>query len=383
MANSWRRERWDSLRLLTPNWQSRLPGYRYEGADPDGFMTMPEVVEFVSRFAAAAAAPVRTHTTVTSVRRDRRGLPRRHRPTASLRCRTRRAGERRLQRRRACRRCAQAVPASIACLTALDYRNPNQLPDGGVLVVGASATGVQLADEIQRSGRQVTLSVGEHVRLPRTYRGRDVLWWMDAVGRVESALRRDRRPDARARPAVAAARRDARARDARSQRARRGRRRDRRPAGRRARRPGALLRRPAQPVRARRPQDGAAAGHVRRVGAQHRTRCRRRAAGTLRADARAGGVAALPRSRSGEIRSDRLGDRLPPRLQLARRARRRSQGPSAPRWRRGRGAGALCDRAARSAAPQVDLHPRRRRRRPRHRRSPGWATLLARRLAKR
>src|SRR6185369_4926243 len=68
VANSWRRERWDSLRLLTPNWQSRLPGYRYEGADPDGFMTMGEVIAFVSRFAVVADAPVRTHTTVTSVR---------------------------------------------------------------------------------------------------------------------------------------------------------------------------------------------------------------------------------------------------------------------------------------------------------------------------
>jgi putative flavoprotein involved in K+ transport len=76
----------------------------------------------------------------------------------------------------------QAVPGSIECFTALDYRNPSQLPDGGVLIVGASATGVQLADEIKRSGRPVALSVGEHVRLPRSYRGRDVLWWMDASG---------------------------------------------------------------------------------------------------------------------------------------------------------------------------------------------------------
>ena len=73
VANSWRRERWDSLRLLTPNWQSRLPGYRYEGADPDGFMTMAEVIEFVSRFAVVAGAPVRTHTTVTSVRQTEIG----------------------------------------------------------------------------------------------------------------------------------------------------------------------------------------------------------------------------------------------------------------------------------------------------------------------
>ena len=77
---------------------------------------------------------------------------------------------------------AQAVPAEVEQLTPFDYRDPEQLPDGGVLVVGASATGVQLAAELRRSGRPVTLSVGEHVRLPRTYRGRDVLWWMDASG---------------------------------------------------------------------------------------------------------------------------------------------------------------------------------------------------------
>jgi putative flavoprotein involved in K+ transport len=74
------------------------------------------------------------------------------------------------------------VPLSIERLTALEYRSPSQLPEGGVLIVGASATGVQLADEIRKSGRGVMLSVGEHVRLPRTYRGRDVLWWMEASG---------------------------------------------------------------------------------------------------------------------------------------------------------------------------------------------------------
>ena len=75
-----------------------------------------------------------------------------------------------------------AIPDSVEQVTPFDYRSPEKLPDGGVLVVGASATGVQLADEIHRSGRRVTLSVGEHVRLPRIYRGRDVLWWMDASG---------------------------------------------------------------------------------------------------------------------------------------------------------------------------------------------------------
>ena len=83
---------------------------------------------------------------------------------------------------RRCRRLAHALPPDVEQFTPFDYRNPAQLPDGGVLVVGASATGVQLAAELRQSGRPVVLSVGEHVRLPRTYRSRDVLWWMDASG---------------------------------------------------------------------------------------------------------------------------------------------------------------------------------------------------------
>src|SRR5687767_12287771 len=74
VANSWRRERWDSLRLLTPNWQSRLPGQRYDGTDPDGFMTMPEVIDFISGYARSIDAPVRTHTTVSSVRASEGGF---------------------------------------------------------------------------------------------------------------------------------------------------------------------------------------------------------------------------------------------------------------------------------------------------------------------
>ena len=179
-ANSWRRERWDSLRLLTPNWQSRLPGYHYEGRDPDGYMTMREVVEFISRYAVVAAAPVRTHTTVTSVAPTDVGYTVTTN-TGMLRCRAV------VLASGACNvpnvpSLAQALPPDVQSVTPFDYRNPGHLPDGGVLVVGASATGVQLADEIARSGRAVVLSVGEHVRLPRTYRGRDVLWWMDASG---------------------------------------------------------------------------------------------------------------------------------------------------------------------------------------------------------
>jgi putative flavoprotein involved in K+ transport len=180
VANSWRRERWDSMRLLTPNWQSRLPGLRYEGPDPDGYMTVPEVTEFIERFAKISRAPVRTGTSVTSVRRADNGY---HVTTdrGELSCRAVVIAS------GACNqptvpRFAGAVPDSVGQLTPFDYRDPARLPDGGVLVVGASATGVQLAAELQRSGRPVTLALGEHVRLPRVYRGRDVLWWKDAAG---------------------------------------------------------------------------------------------------------------------------------------------------------------------------------------------------------
>jgi putative flavoprotein involved in K+ transport len=180
VANSWRRERWDSLRLLTPNWQSRLPGLRYEGPDPDGYMTMGEVIEFIEHFAKLSRAPVRTGVNVTSVRPAGDGY---HVSTSHGEIASRTV----VIASGACNRPAvpplrDAVPASVEQLTPFGYREPGQLPDGGVLVVGASATGVQLAAELSRSGRPVTLSAGEHVRLPRTYRGRDVLWWMDASG---------------------------------------------------------------------------------------------------------------------------------------------------------------------------------------------------------
>ncbi|MEA2478821.1 MAG: putative flavoprotein involved in transport [Thermoleophilaceae bacterium] len=180
VANSWRHERWDSLRLLTPNRQSRLPGVPYDGDDPDGYMTAAEVADLIVRFAAATRAPVRTGTNVTSVRRVDGGY---RVATGDGEIRSRAV----VIASGACNQpavpaFADAVPAHIEQITPFDYRNPGQLPEGGVLVVGASATGVQLADEIRRSGRPVTLSVGEHTRLPRTYRGRDVLWWMEASG---------------------------------------------------------------------------------------------------------------------------------------------------------------------------------------------------------
>ena len=180
VANTWKTERWDSLRLLTPNWQSRLPGYGYEGDDPDGFRTMPQTIQFLERYADVISAPVQTHTAVTSVRCVEDGYEVAT-SQGTWRCRTV------VIATGACNipsvpAVAEAVPTTINTLTPMDYRNPHQLEEGGVLVVGASATGTQIADEIHRSGRPVTLAAGEHIRVPRVYRGKDIKWWMDVAG---------------------------------------------------------------------------------------------------------------------------------------------------------------------------------------------------------
>jgi putative flavoprotein involved in K+ transport len=180
VANAWRTQRWDSLRLLTPNFQSRLPGLAWATDDPDGFMTMPEVVDFIDRYAAASRAPVRTHTSVLAVDAfDGRYRVTTDRgiwdaPTVMLA-----SGGSAVAH---VPELAADVPPTVMTITPDVYRRPEDLPAGGVLVVGAAASGVQLADEIHRSGRPVTLSVGEHVRMPRRYRGRDVMWWLSATG---------------------------------------------------------------------------------------------------------------------------------------------------------------------------------------------------------
>jgi putative flavoprotein involved in K+ transport len=180
VAHSWRTERWDSLRLLTPNWQSRLPGFGYRGPYPDGYRTLPEVIDFIAAYAQAISAPVRLHTRVTSVRRTEAGyLVRTDQGDWSCRTLVIASGAFNI----ACvPSVADHVPRSVTTFTTQQYRNPAQLPAGGVLVVGASSSGTQIANEIHRSGRPVTLSVGEHIRAPRMYRGKDLEWWMDAAG---------------------------------------------------------------------------------------------------------------------------------------------------------------------------------------------------------
>jgi putative flavoprotein involved in K+ transport len=180
VANSWRTERWDSLRLLTPNWMTRLPSFRYEGDDPDGYMAVGEVVRFLAGYRERIDAPVRTQTEVRAVATTGTGF----RTTATtgvidsaaVVVATGACGTPHVPA------LADELPSRIHQLTPIHYRNPEALGDGHVLVVGASASGAQIADELRRAGRQVTMAVGDHVRLPRTYRGMDIHWWMDAVG---------------------------------------------------------------------------------------------------------------------------------------------------------------------------------------------------------
>jgi putative flavoprotein involved in K+ transport len=194
VGERWRSERWDSLRLLTPNWLSRLPGYEYDGPDPDGYMTMPEVVAFLDRYAAVSNAPVQESTAVTGIRRtgdrfevasDRGAWLADNVVVATGYC-----------DQPVIPGFAAGLSKDIAQLVPTQYRRPDQLPPGGVLVVGASASGIQLAEELAEAGRAVSLAVGRHIRLPRLYRGKDILWWLDRMGLLDARIEDVIAPDA-------------------------------------------------------------------------------------------------------------------------------------------------------------------------------------------
>jgi putative flavoprotein involved in K+ transport len=186
IAERWRSERWDSLHLLTPRWMTRLPGWDYTGPAREGFMPVAELVEHLERYAADFSAPVHGGTTVLSVAEAPSG----YRVTTD-------------QGTWHSRHVVVAtgpwgrprVPSSIAersprlhVTTAAHYRNPAALPDGGVLVVGASSSGVQIADELARSGRRVVVATGRHTRMPRSYRGMDIFWWLEQTGRLARTI---------------------------------------------------------------------------------------------------------------------------------------------------------------------------------------------------
>jgi putative flavoprotein involved in K+ transport len=180
VAERWRSARWESLRLISPNWMSRLPAWSYPGPDPDGYMAAPELVSYLEDYAGSFAAPVHQNTAVELVEASGSGL----RVVTDQRTWLARnvvvaTGT---ENRAYVPQAASGIDPEIFQLTAGRYRGPDQVPGSGVLVVGASASGVQIADELRRAGRPVILSVGRHTRLPRRYRDHDILWWMDRAG---------------------------------------------------------------------------------------------------------------------------------------------------------------------------------------------------------
>ena len=190
-AQRWRSHSWTSLRLLTPNWMSRLPGWSYAGPDPAGFMTAAAVANYLSAYAADFGAPVVGDARVLSVRATARDGYR-VATTAGTWNGTSvvlATGWCDLPQVPAA---AAGLPAAVTQLTPGTYRSPAALPDGGVLVVGASASGVQLADELAGAGRRVVLAAGTHTRVPRRYRGLDILWWLDAMGVLDRPVPADR-----------------------------------------------------------------------------------------------------------------------------------------------------------------------------------------------
>ena len=189
VGERWRTERWDSLRLLTPTWMTRLPGWHAEG-DPDGFLPSGHFVDQLEQYAASFDAPVVTGATVTCLTTGPTGTYDVHTDHGTWRARSVVVATGPHGR--------PLVPASVGrtdvpVITSNRYRNPRHLDAGGVLVVGASSSGVQIADELARSGRDVVLAVGRHTRMPRRYRGMDIFWWLETTGRLARTI--DEMPD--------------------------------------------------------------------------------------------------------------------------------------------------------------------------------------------
>lgn len=187
IGETWR-NRWDSFTLVTPRWQLQLPGHEYDGDDPDGFAPRDEVVEYLEDYAAAFDPPIRFGVTVTGVEDVPDGVGYVVRTTE---------GDYRAQnvvvavgtfQQPAIPSFADDVPADVTQLHSSDYRNPDQLPEGAVLVVGSGQSGCQIAQELHEAGRTVHLCTGRVGRIPRRYRGRDGMWWAMQLGMVDRTV---------------------------------------------------------------------------------------------------------------------------------------------------------------------------------------------------
>ncbi len=185
IAERWRTERWDSLVANGPAWHDRFPSLTFSDLDPDEFASKDQVTDYFEAYAQKIDAPIRCGVEVRSVRRNEgRATFRAETTDGPIEARYVVAATGPFQR--------PLIPpilpddARVLQLHSSAYRNPRQLPDGAVLVVGAGSSGVQIADELLRAGRRVYLSVGPHERPPRRYRGRDFVWWLGVLGKWDA-----------------------------------------------------------------------------------------------------------------------------------------------------------------------------------------------------
>lgn len=180
IAERWRSERWDSLVANGPAWHDRFPDLEFR-CGGDAFATRDEIVQYFEDYARQNNSPIRTGVEVTALHRDADGRFRAETPDGVITARNVVAATGPFQKPLR----PVMVPDSegIVQMHSAHYRNPAQLPEGAVLVVGAGSSGAQIADELQRAGRKVYLSVGPHDRPPRAYRGKDFVWWLGALGK--------------------------------------------------------------------------------------------------------------------------------------------------------------------------------------------------------
>jgi len=180
-AHAWRAERWDTFCLVTPNWQCQLPGFPYTGSDPHGFMLREEIIDYIDGFIASFDPPLREGVAVKGLKRNASGNYELV-TTEGVYLADQvviAAGGYQIP---IIPRCAERFPADIVQFQSSEYRNPAQLPEGAVLVVGSGQSGCQIAEDLHLAGRKVHLCVGDAPRVARRYRGKDVVEWLHLMG---------------------------------------------------------------------------------------------------------------------------------------------------------------------------------------------------------
>lgn len=186
VGETWRSQRWDGFCLNTPNWAQLLPGFEYRGNEPDAFAPLTEVVDYVEGYARSFSAPIRENATVRALRRDGERFVA-ETDDSAIEAADVIVASGAFQQPRARVPGTAAAPVELQ-LTTSEYRNPEQLPDGAVLVVGGGQSGCQVTDELISAGRNVWLSIGACTWFPRRYRGRDFVSWAMELGLLDQTV---------------------------------------------------------------------------------------------------------------------------------------------------------------------------------------------------